>query len=335
MIRPPAFWWTTPPSLLAGLLAPFGSIYGALTLRRMRQPGRKAGCPVVCIGNFTVGGAGKTPTAILIARMLLERGHKPVFLSRGYGGALKGPVEVDPVRHGAAEVGDEPLLLARIAPVIVAADRVAGAAFAQQAGASVIIMDDGLQNPSLHKDLTVAVIDGGSGFGNGLVFPAGPLRAPVDGQAAGVQAALVIGAGDGFAAAMLPRGLKVIEGALRVPEQVAARIKGQRLLAMAGIGLPEKFVRTLEGCGATITSRHFVADHAPYAAVELERVARRAEAEHAQVATTEKDAARLGSDMPAALAERLLIIPVALGITLGHAQLASLLEELVASPPHA
>ena len=332
MITPPSFWWTSPPSFLARMMAPFASIYGALTLRRMRQPGQRAGCPVVCIGNFTVGGAGKTPTAILIARMLLARGQSPVFLSRGYGGSIAGPVMVDLAVHSAAEVGDEPLLLARIAPVVVAADRVAGAALALQAGASVIIMDDGLQNPSLHKDLTVAVIDGGSGFGNGMVFPAGPLRAPVHRQAALVHLALVIGGGDGRAAAILPQGLEVIEGAMRVPEQVAAQIKGQRVLAMAGIGLPEKFVRTLEGCGATVTSRHFVADHAPYTTADLDLVARRAVAEQAGVATTEKDAARMGGDIPPALAARLLIVPVALEITLGHAQLACLLDQLVASP---
>jgi tetraacyldisaccharide 4'-kinase len=330
MIRPPAFWWTSPPSLTARMLAPFAAIYGALTLRRMRKVGQRVGCPLVCIGNFTVGGAGKTPTAILIARMLLERGQTPVFLSRGYGGSLTGPVIVDPQGHGAAEVGDEPLLLARTAPVVVAADRVAGAALALRAGASVIIMDDGLQNPSLHKDLVVAVIDGGSGFGNGMVFPAGPLRAPVDGQAASVHLALVIGGADGRAAASLPQGLEVIEGEMRVPDEVAARIKGQRVLAMAGIGLPEKFVRTLEGCGATVTSRHFVADHAPYTTADLEHVASRAAAENALVATTEKDAARLGSSIPPALARRLLVVPVALEITSGHGLLASRLNELVA-----
>ncbi len=311
---------------------PFASIYGALTLRRMRQPGQKAGCPVVCIGNFTVGGAGKTPTAIMIARMLLARGQSPMFLSRGYGGTLKGPVMVDPARHRAAEVGDEPLLLARVAPVIVAADRVAGAEAALRAGASVIIMDDGLQNPSLHKDLTVAVIDGGSGFGNGMVFPAGPLRAPVDGQAASVHVALVIGGGDGHVEAMLPRGLDVLKATMRVPEQVAARIKGQKLLAMAGIALPEKFVRTLEGCGATVTSRHFVADHAPYTVADLDLVARRAAAEQAGVATTEKDAARMGGDIPPALAARLLIVPVVLEITCGHERLTGWLDELLSSP---
>ena len=188
-----------------------------------------------------------------------------------------------------------------------------------------------LQNPSLHKDLTVAVIDGGSGFGNGMVFPAGPLRAPVHRQAALVHLALVIGGGDGRAAAILPQGLEVIEGAMRVPEQVAAQIKGQRVLAMAGIGLPEKFVRTLEGCGATVTSQHFVADHAPYTAADLERVASRAAVENALVATTEKDAARLAIDIPAALAARLLVVPVTLKITSGLERLTGLLDELVGS----
>ncbi len=327
MIRPPAFWWATPPSLPARLLAPIAAIYGALTIWRMGRQGRRAACPVVCIGNFTVGGAGKTPTAILVARMLLARGHRPVFLSRGFGGTLKGPVTVDPSRHAAAEVGDEPLLLARAAPVVVAADRVAGAALAHREGASVIIMDDGLQNPSLSKDLTIAVIDGGSVFGNGQVFPAGPLRARVSAQAAFAHAALVIG--ECRRPSGLPDGLPLIAAWLRVSETAAERLRERTVIAMAGIGLPEKFVRTLEDCGAIVAGRHFVPDHGVYSAEDLESVASRAGHIDALVATTEKDAVRLGGQLPGELASRLLVVPVTLEITSGLEALETLLDRLM------
>ena len=174
-MREPSFWWGE-ASLASALLAPLAAIYGAVAQARLGARGRRAGAPVVCIGNLTVGGAGKTPTALAVARMLAAAGERPVFLSRGYGGTLAGPVRVDPARHGAHDVGDEPLLLARTAPTIVARDRVKGAAIA--AGASVIVMDDGFHNPSLAKDFSVLVVDARRGIGYGRVIPAGPLRAP-------------------------------------------------------------------------------------------------------------------------------------------------------------
>ena len=179
-MREPSFWWDK-ASLPAWLLQPVALIYGAVAASRMQKPGAKAGIPVICVGNFTLGGTGKTPTAIAIARLLTDTGKAPYFLSRGYGGRLTGPLRVDPAIHKAADVGDEPLLLARHAPTIVSHDRVAGAAFARESGADVIVMDDGLQNPSLQKDLTIAVIDARRGLGNGFVFPAGPFaRAAAD-----------------------------------------------------------------------------------------------------------------------------------------------------------
>src|SRR5215471_2279010 len=189
-MREPAFWWRE-PGLLAALLAPLGALYGAVAALRLQLPGRRARVPVVCVGNLTLGGSGKTPTAIAIARMLQAAGDRPVFLTRGYGGRLAGPVLVTP-SHTAAEVGDEPLLLARVAPTIVARDRVTGAAAAEAAGAGIIVMDDGFQNPSLEKDLSVLVVDGRRGIGNDHVFPAGPLRAPLAAQLAGADAVLVI-----------------------------------------------------------------------------------------------------------------------------------------------
>src|SRR5690348_2940661 len=166
-MREPAFWWRK-PGLAASLLAPLGALYGAVAARRMRRLGQRARAPVVCIGNLTVGGAGKTPTAIAAAQALREAGAKPAFLTRGYGGRLAGPVAVAPT-HDAADVGDEPLLLARVAPTVVARDRVAGAIAAVEAGADVIVMDDGFQNPALAKDLSLLVVDGRRGIGNGKV----------------------------------------------------------------------------------------------------------------------------------------------------------------------
>ena len=164
------------------LLAPLGAIYGAVAAQRMETPGASAGVPVICVGNLTVGGAGKTPTALAVAHLLLQARERPFFLSRGYGGRLSGPVRVDTSFHHAADVGDEPLLLARLAPTVVARDRVAGARMARKIGASAIVMDDGFQNPSLKKDLSIIVVDGARSIGNGRIIPAGPLRAPVEVQ---------------------------------------------------------------------------------------------------------------------------------------------------------
>ena len=189
-MREPSFWWGE-ASLASAMLAPLAAIYGAVAQARLARRGRRAAAPVVCIGNFTVGGAGKTPTALVVARMLAAAGERPVFLSRGYGGTLAGPVLVDPTRHRAQDVGDEPLLLARTAPTIVARDRVKGASIA--AGASVIVMDDGFHNPSLAKDFAVLVVDARRGIGNGRVIPAGPLRAPLDAQLARAHALVLVG----------------------------------------------------------------------------------------------------------------------------------------------
>lgn len=312
-MRPPAFWWYETPTIAARCLAPLGRIYGWLTLRRMAGKAAHASCPVICIGNFTTGGSGKTPVAIHVAQNLIARGETPVFLSRGYGGRVSSATRVDPAIHSAADVGDEPLLLARTAPVIVSHDRVAGAGLAGAQGASVIVMDDGLQNPSLHKDLVLAVIDAQSGFGNGLVFPAGPLRAPLAGQMPFVDAAIVIG--DELATAdVLARlgALPVIRASLAPTATLSDRLRGQKVIAMAGIGLPAKFEATLKAAGADVVDRHFVADHAPYGVAELQAVAERAASRGAWVATTEKDLVRIGAQMPPALATRLITVPVSL-----------------------
>src|SRR6478735_1354562 len=191
-MREPAFWYR-PRSFKSHALRPLGLLYGAITERRMMRQGFDAGIPVLCVGNYHVGGAGKTPTVLALTKLLREFGETPVVLSRGYGGRLKGPVMVDRERHIAADVGDEPLMMVRDVPVVVARDRRDGVALAKSQGASVILMDDGFQNPRILKDTALIVIDSGRGLGNGRVFPAGPLRAPLRPQLARTDALIIVG----------------------------------------------------------------------------------------------------------------------------------------------
>jgi tetraacyldisaccharide 4'-kinase len=315
-MREPDFWWRG-DGAAARLLAPAGALYGFITARRMAQGGRRAAVPVLCIGNFTVGGSGKTPTAIAAAQILINAGRRPFFLSRGYGGRLAGPVRVD--RQTADEIGDEPLLLSRLAPAIVARDRPAGAEMAADAGADVIVMDDGWQNPSLEKDLAIAVLDGRRGIGNGRVFPAGPLRAPLESQLDHADAMLVIGhpaAGAAPAiAAAARRGLARFDGEL-VPDPAAlAKLAGVRALAFAGIADPGKFFATLEASGITVAARRSFPDHHRFAPNEIADLLAHADHERLMLVTTEKDLARLAGD-PAAreLVARSATLPVTLKV---------------------
>jgi tetraacyldisaccharide 4'-kinase len=313
-MRDPAFWWE-PHGTASTLLAPAAAIFGAIAARRMGRAGRKAPVPVICFGNFTVGGAGKTPTAIAVAKLLLAAGHHPFFLSRGYGGRLAGPVRVE--RHRADEVGDEPLLLARLAPAIVARDRPAGAVAAADGGADVVIMDDGLQNPSLAKDFAVAVVDGRRGIGNGRVFPAGPLRAPLEAQFDRVDAVLVVG-GFGTGATQVSeaarrRGLPVFEGELRPDPDAAAALAGKPVLAFAGIADPGKFFTTLEASGIPAAVRIAFPDHHRYGGAEMAALVARAERDGLTLVTTEKDIVRMHGDPAAsALLRRATALPVTL-----------------------
>ncbi|MBM3530867.1 MAG: tetraacyldisaccharide 4'-kinase [Alphaproteobacteria bacterium] len=314
-MREPAFW-SRPPGLASALLSPFAAIYGAIAARRMDRPGRDAGIPVVCIGNLTAGGAGKTPAAIAVARILRASGLRPFLLSRGYGGRLPGPVQVDPARHTAADVGDEPLLLARAAPTVVAHDRPAGAELAKAQGATVIAMDDGFQNPSLAKTLSIVVVDAQRGVGNGCVIPAGPLRAPLDAQMAHAHAVLAVGAGQGAAsveAAARLRGLRVFHGRL-VPDMAAiADLLGTRALAFAGIGDPEKFFATAVDAGIDVRVRAPFPDHHRFRRAEAEALIAQAEREGLMLLTTEKDLARMAGDNDlVALARAARALPVTL-----------------------
>lgn len=314
-MKAPGFWADPRPGLVALLLSPLGWIYGALTLRRMAQPGRRVDVPVICIGNFTAGGAGKTPTAIALARALTERGETPVFLSRGYGGTVRELAVVDRFSHSAAEVGDEPMLLAETAPVVVSPDRVAGARLAATLG-TVIIMDDGLQNPSITKDFTLAVVDAGAAFGNGLCLPAGPLRAPLDGQMAHVDALLAIGMGNGITET-LALGAKAGKPAFRsdfsTDPAMAEWMAGQRVLAFAGIGRPQKFFETLLGLYAKLDSVHPFPDHHPYSEADAQKLLALAEARKLLIVTTEKDWVRLkGGPAREALAQAATALPIIL-----------------------
>jgi len=199
-MREPAFWHR-PSSWISLLLTPLGALYGLVAGHRLQRAGFDAGIPVLCIGNYHVGGAGKTPAVLALTEMLRELGETPVVLSRGYGGRLRGPIKVDPERHAAADVGDEPLMLAQTVPVVVARDRIEGVALARSQGASVILMDDGFQNPAIAKDASLIVIDSDRGLGNGRMLPAGPLRAPLAPQLARTDALIVVGVGSAAEAA--------------------------------------------------------------------------------------------------------------------------------------
>jgi tetraacyldisaccharide 4'-kinase len=294
-MREPAFWHR-PPSWISRLLMPLGAVYGLVAGHRLQRQGFDAGIPVLCVGNYHVGGAGKTPTVLALTKLLRGLGETPVVLSRGYGGRLHGPVRVDPERHAADDVGDEPSMLARTVPVVVARDRIAGVALARSLGASVILMDDGFQNPAIAKDASLIVIDGGRGLGNGCVLPAGPLRAPLPPQLARTDALVVIGDGiaaDAVAAAVAALGKPVLSAHLKPDDSSVASLSGKRVLAFAGIGDPDRFFRTLRASGVAVILERPFADHHRFSPGEIETLI--AEARHGALTlvTTEKDLARL------------------------------------------
>jgi len=315
-LRAPAFWQGS--GVLSRLLAPVGSLYGWTAAARLRQPGESVGVPVICVGNPTLGGAGKTPTALAIGRFLIAAGERPFFLSRGYGGSAPGPLLVEAQRHGAAEIGDEPLLLARVAPTVVARNRPAGAAVARAQGASVIVMDDGFQNPSLGKNFSVLVIDGRRGIGNGRVFPAGPLRAPLEIQLMRAQALIVVGeiaAATSILAKAEMLGVPVFHGRLEPDAQALLALTGKDVLAFAGIADPEKFFATLTAAGIRIAARREFADHHRYSAEDAARLLAEADRRGLVPVTTEKDLARMSGDpRTAALRRRALVLPVRLAL---------------------
>jgi len=316
-MQAPRFWWDK-PGAMAALLAPFAALYGSIAARRLKRAGTRGGIPVICVGNPTVGGAGKTPAAMTITRLLIDAGERPYFLTRGYGGRLAGPIVVE-VGHTAVQVGDEPLLLARVAPTVVAANRVAGAELAREKGASIIVMDDGFQNPSLAKDFSVLVIDGARGVGNGRVLPAGPLRAPLVPQFDRADAILIVGDETGATPAMVAaraRKLPLFHGALEPDDQAVAALRGQKVLAFAGIGDPAKFFATVAAAGIDAPITRGFSDHHRFSIKEARRLLDEAMRNKLVLLTTEKDAARIRSDAALGeLAARARVLPVSLTVT--------------------
>ena len=294
-MREPAFWHR-PSSLASYLLSPLSALYGAVAAHRLERPGLDAGIPVICVGNYHTGGAGKTPTVLALAALLRELGERPVVLSRGYGGRLRGPVMVDPDRHGAGDVGDEPLMMAAHVPVAVARDRANGVALAKSQGASLIVMDDGFQNPAVAKDVALIVIDSERGLGNARVFPAGPLRAPLSPQLARTDALVVIGPGhasDDVASAIASSGKPVLTANLQPAPEAVAVLASKPVLAFAGIGDPARFFRTLRASGIDVQREEAFADHHPFALAEIEALAAEAARDGLTLVTTEKDLVRL------------------------------------------
>lgn len=289
----PEFW--RDDNGLSQLLLPFAFLWNAVAKVRMGlgTPWR-APVPVICVGNLVVGGAGKTPLAIALAHHLIAIDHTPHFLSRGYGGRESGPVRVDLRHHDARTVGDEPLLLAAVAPTWVARNRPAGSRMACAAGADVIIMDDGFQNPSLAKDISVLAVDGGYGFGNQRVIPAGPLRERLSSGLARADAAVVIGNDATGALNGIKHYCPVYKAHLTpIPDEA---IEDKRVFAFAGIGRPEKFYATLRHIGCTVAATTDFPDHHPYTPAQIMELCEKAAGLDAIPVTTEKDYVRLPDD---------------------------------------
>ena len=324
----PRFWHAgqKPGWLVRLVLAPISWLYATATARRVARSGWAAPAPVICCGNAGVGGSGKTPLAIDIARRLAGRGRHPALLTRGHGGARHGAWRVDLGRDTADSVGDEPLLLAEAATTWRGANRAETAHLAIEAGADVLVMDDGLQNPGLAKTASLLVIDGGYGFGNGEVIPLGPLREPIANAASRCAAAVIIGADTTGAAASLPQGMRVIRASLAPNADDLADLP-PRLLAFAGIGRPDKFFATLAEAGHSPLETRAFADHRPYTDADIAALRARAAELGAGLVTTAKDFVRL----PVAWRAGIEVLRVGLRWQ-NEADIDALLDEILARP---
>ena len=302
-VRAPEFWHNK-GGILSFVLSPFGWIYSAITsMRAAAKPTWAAPIPVICIGNVVMGGAGKTLVSIDLAERLKAKGQNPHIIMRGYGGGMNAPTKVDLNLHNANDVGDEALLLARTAPTWVGARRADVAKHATEDGASVLIMDDGFQNPSLAKDLSLLVVDAAYGFGNGRVCPAGPLREPIKNAASRAHAVISLGGSLSENVMNLPAFVGYTE-----PTSNATDIHGERVVAFGGIGRPEKFFNSLKAAGAELTETISFPDHHPFSDAEIKNVLAKAKTQNSIAITTEKDFVRI----PAALRTDIMSFPVRL-----------------------
>jgi tetraacyldisaccharide 4'-kinase len=303
-MRAPEFW-RRQGHPAARALSPLGAAYGVIAEGRLKRVAPRADLPVIVIGGLTAGGDGKTPLALAVAALLEAMGERPAFLTRGFGrqrGALHEPFAVDLARHGARETGDEAQLLARAAMTIIGANRAAGARLARELGASVLVLDDGLHSRALAPDLALLAVDAGYGAGNGLCLPAGPLRAPLAAQLAAMDALVLIGegrAGEALAARAEAAGKIVLRGRLAPDPKAAANLAGEKVFAFAGVARPGKFFHSLREVGAEVVGVRWFPDHHFFTLSELAALERDASRLNAKLATTEKDAARIGGAVEA------------------------------------
>ncbi|MEP4769050.1 MAG: tetraacyldisaccharide 4'-kinase [Roseibium sp.] len=331
MNKAPDFWWKPRATAKAFLLSPISWLYGRISGHRMlEKPKAKCALPVICIGNFVVGGSGKTPFALRLVELLKDEGYQPGFLLRGYGGRERGPLLVDPANHTAEDVGDEALLLVSAGPTVISTDRPAGAKLLEQQPVDIVVMDDGFQNPALQKDLSLVLVDCAVGFGNGLCFPAGPLRAPPQKQVLKTDCLVLVGEGEaGEPAVHLAgrKGLPIIHA--RIVPEPNELLEGQRLFAFAGIGRPEKFFQSLKDQGLDVRKTRSFADHHAYTEADARALLSEAEAEGLQLATTAKDMTRLKSsdaELFRWLSSRAAVLDVHMEID-GEVRLLGLLKE--------
>lgn len=308
-MQTPDFWHPGKGGLLAELLSPLGWVYGFTTRTKIATTTPWASpVPILCVGNLIAGGAGKTPVAMDLGQRLAAQGKAVHFLSRGYGGTEKGPLSVDPDRHSFHQVGDEPLLLAASAPTWVSKDRKPGCLAAASAGADLIIMDDGFQNPYIRKDMSIVVIDGGFGFGNGKLIPAGPLRETVADGLARASAVVIMGEDTTSTVETVSRYAHTPLRAHLVPDDLPAEIKTTPFVAFAGIGRPAKFFDTVAALGCSVVSNIAFPDHHPYNEADMKKLLDTAQKANARLLTTQKDACRL----PADFKEKVVVLPVRL-----------------------
>ncbi|MBT7356997.1 MAG: tetraacyldisaccharide 4'-kinase [Rhodospirillaceae bacterium] len=287
-MKAPWFWKKGGCPVTRFLLSPFGMLYGLITKYRMsRNAGWQSPRPVICIGNLVAGGAGKTPVVIDLAKRI----QSAQVLSRGYGGSERGPVKISS-EHIAAQVGDEPILISSTSQIWVSDNRQAGCQAAIEDGAKAVILDDGFQDPSIKKDLSLIVVDGGYGFGNGHCIPAGPLREGISNGLSRADAVVIIGDDTSESEALIKGRCPVLHATL-VPNADDQDWQHKKVVAFAGIGHPEKFFQTLRDLDCTICETVSFADHHPFTQSELDDLKRRATQHGATLVTTQKDLVRI------------------------------------------